>query len=608
MDEVKLAKILDSLPHTPGVYLMKNSEGTIVYVGKAIDLSHRVRSYFAQGSTDTRFIARNVRRLVEDVELVITTSEKEALLLESSLIKQHTPIYNIMLRDDKSHLCLRLDRSHPWPRFEIVRRPKKDGALYFGPYTSAAAARETIKLVRRHFKIRSCTNRFMANRVRPCLQHQMHRCLGPCVLDVNPEEYQRQVEYARLFLLGRRDELLGELTERMKEAAAKYDYERAAYLRDQVRAVELTLAPQQVITPAGGDQDVIGMHRHGDQVQVAVMEVREGKLQGRQDYHFTGQEFPDGEMLSSFIVQRYDAGEMIPEEILVSRFLDDLGALAELLTERRGKKVRVSHPRRGHKVSKIEMADANARQLLETRLKEDESVSERLEVVRRRLRLPALPRRIECVDISHLGGKGAVGSVAVVVNGQVRRPLGRTFRLKVTAEGDDYGGVMEVLSRRFTRARNGEEGWEAPDLLVIDGGRGQLGVAVAVLADLDFGEQSVVSIAKERVGKEGAESDRIYLVGRKNPVPLRANVSPLMMIALARDEAHRLAVTYQRKLRSKQTRGSELDRIPGVGPRMRAAILTRLGSVKRVRGATLEELESVPGVGPKMARKIKDAL
>jgi excinuclease ABC subunit C len=608
MDKKKLKKLLADLPKTPGVYLMKDARGKVVYVGKAKNLSSRVRSYFAPGSSDTRFFSRNIHRYVHGIETMLTTTEKEALLLENSLIKHHAPRFNIQLRDDKNYLCLRLDRSHKWPKLEVVRRPKKDGAFYFGPYHSATAARETLKLVRRHFKIRSCKNREMANRVRPCLQHQIHRCLGPCVLDVNHEEYMEQVEYVRLFLLGRRDELVNELKAHMEEAARALQYEKAAVLRDQIKAVDVTLSPQQVVTPGGIDQDILGFHRQGDQIQIVVLEVRKGILRAKRDFYFSGQEFPDEEILSSFVVQRYNEMERIPREVVVSKGLDDAAALSEILSDRRGKKARVVHPQRGARFSKTQMADLNARQLLKVRLQESDAIEKNLAAIQRRLRLSQIPRRMECVDISHLAGRITVGAVSAVVDGQVQRSLGKTYRIKTPVHGDDYGAMKELLTRRFTRARNREKGWEAPDLLVVDGGRGQLAVACAVLKELDIDSQPVVALAKQRVEQEGAESDRVFIPGRKNPIPLKARVSSLHMLAMARDEAHRLAITYQRKLRRKKTLKSELDTIPGVGPKIKKALLRKIGSVKKIKKSSIEDLCDVPGIGLSLAQNIKETL
>ena len=587
---------------------MKDGNGTVIYVGKAKNLSNRVRSYFAAGTTDNRFICVNIRKLVADIEVVLTSSEKEALLLENNLIKQFSPRFNIKLRDDKDYLFIRLDRDHDWPKLEVVRRPQKDVAQYFGPYHSASAARETLRLVRRHFKIRSCKDSQMSGRLRPCLQHQIHRCLGPCVLNVDRNEYLLQVEYARLFLLGRLEELVRGLKTRMMQASERFEYEKAGVLRDQIRAVEQTLSPQRVVAHRGGDQDVIGMHRQGDLVQLVILEVREGRLQGKVDFFFSGQELPDMEIASSFIMQRYKDGPEIPQEIIVSRRVDHVTALSQILSERRGRNVRVFHPLRGSKVDQAAMADLNAQQLLKNRLQEADSVELRLKAVQTRLRLPVLPRRIECVDISHLGGEDTVGAIGVVMDGEVQRSLGRTYRVRTAGAGDDYGAMTEVLTRRFVRARNNERGWEPPDLLVVDGGRGQLSVACAVLEELGMEAQPVISLAKERAAQENGSSDRVFLPGRKNPIPLRARVSPLHILAMVRDEAHRLAITYQRKTRRKKIVASELDGIPGIGPKTKAALLKQMGSVKRIREATVEDLVGVSGIGRALAETIKQSL
>jgi excinuclease ABC subunit C len=542
------------------------------------------------------------------VEVVLTASEKEALLLENSLIKSLFPRFNILLRDDKDYLCLRLDLDHRWPKLELVRRPKKDGAVYFGPYHSASSARETLKLARRHFLIRSCKDRQMANRVRPCLQHQMHRCLGPCVLEVNREEYMRQVEYMRMFLLGKKEELVDELKERMSEAAQNFEYERAAALRDQIAAVEQTLMSQQVVKPGGADWDVLGLHRQGDQVQIVILEVREGRLKERLGFHFSGQEFPSEEILSSFVVQRYSVKEAIPAEILVSKPLEGIAALCEIMSERRGRKVRVAHPKRGARARQAAMADMNAEQMLRSRLKEADSIQERLTAVQRRLHLQSIPSRIECVDISHLTGKDTVGAMSVAVDGRVNTSLARIYKIRMPAEGDDYAAMTEVLTRRFVRVREKEKGWQAPDLLVVDGGKGQLNIAQAVLKELGLESQPVVAIAKERRDDKAKASDRIYIPGRKNPIPIKAKVSGLFIIAAVRDEAHRVAVSFQRKTRKKKALGSELDNIPGVGPKTRKALLKNFKSVKRIKEASIEELSAVPGVGPALAKKIKKSL
>jgi excinuclease ABC subunit C len=604
----RLEEQLDNLPSSPGVYLMKTAQGTLVYVGKAKNLRSRVRSYFTAGRSDHRYFARHIEEIVRDIEIIVTGSEKEALLLENTLIKEHAPRFNVQLKDDKNFLSLRFDLKEEWPRIEIIRRPKKDDAQYFGPYHSARAARETLRLVQRSFKLRSCSNRYMAGRTRPCLQHQMKRCLAPCVLDVDRSEYRREVEHARLFLLGRRDELTRSLHKRMLLASETMDYEKAARFRDQLGAVELTLSPQNVLLSRSTNQDVLGIARRGDEVQIAILVIREGKLHKRLDYPLSSLELPSSEIVSSFIAQRYTTDQSIPGEIVVPLALPDARVIVEVLSERRGRPVRITHPRKGRKLEQIELAERNAHQLLESRLSQTDAMNQQLSSIQKRLKLPRLPRHIECVDISHLGGDDTVGAISVIIDGVVQRARRRNYRVRSVSGGDDYGAMREVLTRRFTRAKRADRGWAPPDLLVVDGGRGQLSIARAVLRELDLREQPVVALAKEREGHDGAETDRAYLPGRKNPIPLKARTSALHILALARDEAHRQAIGHQRRRRRKSTLESTLDGVPGIGPKLRGTLLKRFGSVKRLREASPEELAETPGVGPILAHKLHDSL
>ncbi len=609
MDSKKQNQILDNLPTSPGVYLMKGAHGKILYVGKAKNLKNRVRSYFAEHSSDNRYIARNVCRLVSDIEVVLTQTEKEALLLENTLIKTHLPRFNIKLRDDKNYLCIRLDERVAWPRLEIVRRPKKDGALYFGPYHSAARARETLKVVERSFKLRSCKDSFMKNRSRPCIQHQMHRCMAPCVLEVDRAAYRNQVAFVRLFLTGKKDTLIKTLEEKMQQASKGMVYEQAAVYRDQIAAVKATLSPQQVVIPGGIDQDLIGFHREGDRIQLALLEIRGGRLMEREGFFETEQEFPDEEIISSFLMQRYLTDVLIPEEIIVSRDLGEaMAVISEILSEKRGKKAHLIFPKRGKRIEQARLADLNATQLLEARLKAADQITDRLIAVQKRLRLPKLPGRMECVDISHLGGTGTVGAISVMIDGEVSRKDGRTYRVKTASDGDDFGAMKEVLTRRFSRAKANETGWTAPDLLVVDGGRGQLSIALAVLQELEITGQPVVALAKAREGTKDAETDRVFLPGRKNPIHLKARLTALHLLAALRDEAHRMAVGFQRRVRKKETFTSTLDTISGVGPKTRTRLLKHFGSVKRIREAPLDALTEVPGVGKGTALRILEGL
>jgi excinuclease ABC subunit C len=611
MENEKLTHILADLPDAPGVYLMKDRSGRILYIGKAKSLKNRVRSYFVEHTGDMRFIARNTRRLADDIEIIITGSEKEALLLENSLIKAHSPRFNIKLRDDKTYPSLRLDPKAPWPTLEIVRRPKKDGALYFGPYPSASAARQTLKIVQKGFKIRSCRDGYMRNRSRPCIQYQMHRCLAPCVLHVEKSEYDEQVKYVRLFLQGRKEDLVVELKDRMLAAAKELEYERAAIFRNQIAAVEATLAPQHILVSDKIDQDLVGMHRLGDEVQIALLRVRGGRLTEQVDgFYFCDQEFPDEELLSSFLAQRYlsERETFIPREIILSRSIQDADALGELLTEKRGGKVDIISPKRGARAAQADTADRNAKQLFSARLHDEDRTAKRLAAIQSRLRLPRAPHRIECVDISHLGGTGTVGAFSVVTNGEIARNAARVFRVKTVDGGNDFDAMKEVLTRRFLRAGRREDGWEAPDLLVVDGGRGQLAVAEAVLRELGLETQPVAALAKAREEEGDAAFDRVFLPNQKNPIRVKTGLSGLHILALARDEAHRLAVSFQRRVRKRDNFTSDLDRIPGVGPKTRRLLLKKFGSIKRIREASAEDLAKVPGIGPASAARIKDGL
>jgi len=608
MQDEQLAHLLEAFPPLPGVYLMRDLRGRVVYVGKAKSLHHRVRQYFAPSTTDVREFVRGLKDRLATIDCIVTNTEKEALLLEHNLIQRHLPRYNVRLTDGKQFLCLRLDPRAAWPRLEMTRKPADDGALYFGPFHAASAARQTLKLINRHFKLRSCADRAFAARTRPCLQHQIKRCSGPCVLPVDREMYGRQVEYVRLFLEGRRDDLLAALEREMRRVADDMAYERAAVLRDQIAAVESTLAPQRIVDFRDVDQDVVGLHREGGEVQIAVLEVIGGRLAGKDDYHFDDQEFPDAEVLSSFLVQRYSRALHVPDEVLVPVTLPDASAIAEILSDARKSAVRVLCPKRGQRLAQIRLAELNARKTFEVSTGAAQAARNRLANAQRRLDLPTLPRRVECVDVAHLGGSHTVGAISAVVDGAVDRRAARTFKLREAWEGDDFGAIAEVLRRRFTRAAVGEEEWAPPDLLVVDGGRGQLARAVAVLSDLGFADQPVVALAKERAGAEAAATDRIFLRDRANPLPLKAESSALYLLAMARDEAHRLANSYHGKLRRRSAIGSALDRVSGIGPKLRRALLTHFGSVGRIRDASESELTAVPGVGPALAKRIKEEL
>jgi excinuclease ABC subunit C len=449
LDE-RLREILERIPPEPGVYLMKDKKGRVIYVGKAASLRARVRSYFTR-SGDTRAFVGLLGRLLGDVETVITNNEKEALLLENDLIKRHQPRFNVKLVDDKNFLVLRLDPKARYPRLEVTRRLGSDGAKYFGPYHSATSCRATLAVVNRHFKLRTCTDHVLNSRRRPCLQYQIKRCDAPCVYPIPPEEYGKQVQDVALFLEGKDQELIARLDARMREASAATEYERAAAVRDQIRALEKTLEEQRVISTERRDQDVFGLHREGVAVEIAVLHVRGGHLVGRRTFSFSGQEFPTEEILSSFVSLYYDLGAFVPDEVLLPLAVEDAPVKAEWLSERRGKsKVEVLVPQRGPRRKLVELADKNAAASFVSRRNKTEDAEAALARLQDRLSLKRLPRRIECFDISHIQGTATVGSMVVFLDGEPAKREYRTFKVK-SATNDDFASMYEVLSRRFRR-------------------------------------------------------------------------------------------------------------------------------------------------------------
>lgn len=590
LSDIVLRK-LETLPAQPGVYVFYGKQRAVLYVGKARSLRSRVRSYFQPGSSDARaFVARLDNELI-DLETFITSSEKEAALLENQLIKAHQPRYNVKLKDDKDFLSLRINPAAPWPRIDVVRKPRKDGASYYGPYHSATAARQTLRLVNRHFQLRTCSDAELARRVRPCLQYQIKRCPAPCVLDVPREAYLEQVRDVGLFLAGRHDELVKHLERRMAESARELDFEQAAVFRDQLRAVSRIQEEQRVTSVSGADQDVVGLHRVADQAEVALLRIREGKLVNVRTFGLRDVSLPDDELVASFVSEFYALPTTeFPDELLLPAAVEAMDGLGEMLTERREARVKVLHPQRGPRVRLLEMARENAEHAFTEKQRADQDVEKRLLAVQQKLRLPTLPRRIECIDISHHGGQDTVAAVVALLDGQPDRARYRSFHLQTVSGGDDYGAIYEVLSRRFKRALSGDESWELPDLLVVDGGRGQLRMALEALRDLGMEGLPLVGLAKEKENVLGEKLvDRVYLPEQKNPIPLHA-VAALQMLALARDEAHRSSNRIREQKGSQRRLQSELDSIPGVGASTRTKLLRALGSVSSVLAASPEQL------------------
>ncbi len=598
---------LDTLPTSPGVYVFRAPDEAVLYVGKARSLRSRVRSYFTPSVSDERYFIPELADTIGDLETFVVETEKEAALLENQLIKELRPRYNVKLRDDKDYLSLRLKTGAAWPRLEVVRRPKPDGARYFGPYHSATAARQTLRLVNRFFQLRTCTDADFRSRARPCLQYQIKRCPAPCVKEVDRAEYGEQVRLVGLFLDGRHDELVRDLQSKMGDASKELEFELAATYRDQLRAVERVREEQRVSVVKDVDQDVIGLYRQGDQAEVAVLMVREGKLVGVRTYDLKRSALPDEELVASFLAEYYDEGTFVPAEVLLEREIDAMDGLAELLSDRRGTKVSLVVPQRGARKKLVSMALDNAAHAFREKQREREDVAERLGQLVKRLRLPRVPHRIECIDVSHIGGEDTVAVIVALCDGAPDKKRYRSFVVKKATPGDDYGAMFEVLGRRFARGQKREAGWELPDLMVVDGGKGQLGVAMAALRDLGIEDQPVVALAKEKENVLGDKLvDRVYVPGAKNAIAVRES-SALRILALARDEAHRASNALREKRGKKRRFKSELDGVPGVGPKTRAKLLERLGSLEQVRLASAEALVKA-GATRKQALAIRRAL
>lgn len=601
---------LQTLPTSSGCYLFVGAEGEVLYVGKAKVLRSRVRSYFQESQGDTRYFIPLLRGLVLDIDTVVTATEKEAAVLENELIKRYRPRFNVKLRDDKDFLCLRLRPEQDWPRLETVRRPDPDGSKYYGPYHSATSARRTLHLVNKHFHLRTCSDADFASRRRPCLQYQIKRCEAPCVYEVDRAAYGAQVQAVSMFLEGRHDELTRSLATWMKDASGTMEFERAAIYRDQLRAVESIRESQRIVSVSDVDQDVIGIFREGSNVEVEVLFVRAGRVGDNVSYSLRKVDLPDEEVLSNFLTEFYGGeGERgpIPEEILMPALPDGFEGVGEWLSDKRGRKVQLLAPQRGGRKKLLDLATENAKNSYESKRRAAEDVEARLTELRDRLRLPTLPRRIECCDISHLGGNDTVGSVVALLDGQPDKKRYRSFHVRGVSGGDDYAAMYEVLSRRFKRGKTardssaGEESgqgeWDLPDLFVVDGGRGQLGVALTAARDLGLHDMPIVGLAKERETSTGEKLvDRVYLPGQKNGIALRGSSSSLFFLARARDEAHRFANHARKKLGASRRMRSELDSVKGIGDATKRTLLRVLGTVDAVFVASDEAILAVPGV------------
>jgi len=607
MGSRRLEQQLEALPARPGVYLFKDTTGSILYVGKAASLRHRVASYFGAA----RDMAPKTLRMMEraaDLDYYVTDSEQEAILLECILIKKHRPHYNVRLKDDKSYPYLKLTTNEDWPRAHPTRRVSKDGARYFGPFASAGSVHTTITLLEKLFRLRSCRKTITGDERRPCLEYHINRCSGPCIGAVSKEEYREAVGQAELFLEGRQDTVLKGLRVGMARAAENEEYEKAALIRDQIKAVEAVVEKQKV-TSADGDMDAMAFVQEGDQALAQVLLVRQGRLVGRESFILTGtRDEEPSQIMTSFVQQFYSTAAPIPRQILLQHPVEEMPVIQRWLEEKRGRKVALRVPARGSGKGLIDMAADNARESLEQSkirsVAEPDILAAALAELQGVLSLPAPPQRIECYDISNIQGTSAVGSMVVFAGGLPRKSDYRRFQIKTVTGADDYAMIGEVLRRRFKKAStqdSGENAWASlPDLVLIDGGKGQLNAALKAMEESGAGAVPTASLAKEE--------EAVFLPRRAEPLRLPRESPALRLLQRARDEAHRFALGYYRKVHRKRTFASSLDGIHGLGAKRKRALIRRFGSVAGIRQATVEELRSVEGMTETVAKLVKESL
>ncbi len=631
----KIQSVLNSLPHKPGIYIMKDAQGTILYVGKAISLYNRVRSYF-QESTDLSPKNRSMVAKIDDIEFLVVRNEVEALVLESNYIKQYRPKYNVLLRDDKSYPYIKVSLTEDFPRVYRVRSFQRDGNRYFGPYTNSGAVDSTLDLLNKLFAFRTC--RYDASTwapprngepaeswkqkllPRPCTQYYIHRCIAPCVAYATREEYDAVIQQVILFLEGKHDEVVKNLEEKMQEAAENLNFEEAARIRDRIKAVERILEKQRIISTEGqDDQDVIALASEEDETCALVFFFRGGKLVGREYFILQGtRDSSPGEVMGSFLMQFYESSPHVPAEIIVEADPEDRSVIQAWLKEKRKGAVTITVPKRGEKVGLVEMVKQNAREVLEQQrikwLTDSQKTQMALEELQEALNLAAPPMRIECYDISNTQGTNSVGAMVVFDAGRPKNSEYRRFKIKTVEGPNDFASHQEMLRRRFRRQAQHEKSdenqdgeieqetslqhdWAMPDLIIIDGGKGQLSAALEVLQELHI-DVPTVGLAKE--------NEEIFTPGSPDPIILPRSSQGLYMVQRIRDEAHRFGITYHRKLRSDRTFKSVLDEIPGIGPKRKQALMKHFGSVRAISAATLDELAALDGMTRDAAEKVKE--
>lgn len=598
---------LKKLPVSPGVYLMKESGGTILYVGKAASLRNRVRSYFGSRQGLTPKTEQMVSH-VHDIDFFVTNSEQEAVILELNLIKQYRPHYNIRLKDDKTFPYLKIDINNEWPRVCITRRWEKDGARYFGPFASAWSVRQTLKMIKNIFPTRSCNKPITGNARVPCLDYHIKNCLGPCIGAVTKDEYAEVIRQIILFLEGKQEDVIRELKQKMEAAAASLNFEQAARLRDQIQGVENVIKAQKFAGKVKGEQDVIAFVVERDQAYVQVFFIRTDRIIGRESFTLQGVRLEEpSQIMTSFVKQFYDSSPYIPPLILLQYPIEDKAFITQWLQERRGSRLTIEVPRRGNKKELVDNVAENARQSLEQmkikQLAAPEQITAALAELQKELNLSKLPERIEGYDISDIQGQAAVGSMVVFEGGKSKPAHYRRFRIKTVPEANDYAMLQEVMRRRFKHVQSETAGsdWAAmPDLVLVDGGKGQLKAVYDAMQEVGASDIPVSSLAKE--------NEEIYLPGNPNPVMLSRSSKGLQLLQRVRDEAHRFALGYHRKVHQRDTFISVLDGIPGIGPKRKRALLRKFGSVSSIQQASIEELVATRGITRSLAENIKKSL
>jgi excinuclease ABC subunit C len=607
MVKAELGERLSALASQPGVYLMKNDKGEVIYVGKAASLRNRVRSYFgSQQGMDGK--TRELVQHIVDFDVIRTDTPTEALILENELIKRYQPKYNVMLKDGKSYPFIRVT-NEPFPQVISTRRVVNDGSRYFGPFTSAQSVYRTLDLRKRLFPFRPCDIEITGNSSRPCLYYHIGRCLGPCIGAVNREQYRTVIDNVIMFLEGREDDLLPAMKAEMERAAESLDFERAAKLRDEIKAIEHVLEQQKIVSGKGQTFDVLALAQGaGGDACVQVAFIRNGKMLGSEHFMMRGARIDDSpsSILTSFVTQFYENAAMVPKEIVLQVTIEDEEMVHGWLVGRRGGGVRFTVPKRGERRKLVEMVAKSAQENLEQNrlrwLNDEQRMTAAMGELADALGLERLPRRIECFDISNLQGTNPVASMVVFEDGKPKKSDYRRFTIKQVEGPNDFAMMQEVIRRRFKRATadDASEDWrKLPDLVIVDGGKGQLNAALEILRELEV-TVPIVGLAKE--------NEELFLPGERDPVILPRDAQSLFLVQRVRDEAHRFAITFHRQRRKKAEFKSALDDLPGIGPHRKKALLKAFGSLKRIRDASVEELAQVEGIGPSLAKQIKMSL